>query len=116
MWCYKRGYKNQFYFEENKQTVENKKYTEYGIRFSIIPPPREEGCYVNVWYNESLVTTLYVTPSTPNTKPLIKNEGWVIFQDGDGVPHYRDHYKILNRLLLGKNKSHAGIVSVIFSH
>ena len=110
MFCYEGGYHKQFYFNEEKTTgkpgtnEENKTYIDHVIPFSIIPPPFENGCYVNVWHEQSLISKLLINVNAQNTT---ENEGWGIMNDGE---LWTNHYRIFNRQLFDRNHSKTGIV------
>ncbi len=109
MYCHEGGYLKQFYFREEREYSDKKTYIDYVIHFSIIPPPSENGCYVNVWHEKNLISTIVINLNTQNN---IKKEGWGIateYPKGIAYQNRRSHYRIFNRALMDRNNSKSGI-------
>ena len=102
--CYEGGFIKTFCFLEEKLiSPDNVTTTDYGIMFSIIPPPTNgKRCYINVWHEKRLLSTLYIDFSAFNhhrQQRPDKKSGWRILQDNVGFKYNRFHYRIFNRIL-----------------
>ena len=102
-YCYEAGYlKTFFFFEEKFVSSDNRTVYDYGIIFSIIPPPSAvTKCYINLWHEKRWVATFHIHFSelgsskdqTPQTQ-----QGWKIKQESVGFEYNRFHYRIFNRV------------------
>ena len=102
--CYEGGFIKTFCFlEENLISQDNVTITDYGIMFSIIPPPTHaKRCHINVWHEKRLLSTLYIDFSAFNhhrQQRPDKKSGWRILQDNVSLKYNRFHYRIFNRIL-----------------
>ena len=102
--CYEGGFIKTFCFlEENLISPDDVTITDYGIMFSIIPPPTHaKRCYINVWHEKRLLSTLYIDFSVFNhhrQQRPDKKSGWRILKDNVGFKYNRFHYRIFNRIL-----------------
>ena len=113
--CYEGGYIKTFcFFEEKFTSTENRTIADYGIMFSIIPPPSpSKGCFINVWHENSLLSTLRISFSgstSQKNKETDEQQGWRIAQDNVGFKYNRYHYRISNRVMLKDTRESKGIV------
>ena len=102
--CIKGGYqKTFFFFEEKFVSSDDGAVSDYGIVFSIIPPPSAmTKCYINLWYEQRRLATFDIHFSalgSPKDQRPHKQQGWKIKQENDGLKYNRFHYRIFNRVL-----------------
>ena len=101
--CYEAGYlKTFFFFEEKFVSSDNRTVSDYGIVFSIIPPPSAvTKCYINLWHEKRRLATFDIHFSalgSPKHQRQHKQQGWKIKQENVGSKYNRFHYRIFNRV------------------
>ena len=109
IFCHEGGYAKTFCFSKAPFTsTKNRTIVDYAISFSIIPPPSTaKGCFINVWYQTRLLSTLRIhfsVSTSQKNQEADEQQGWRIEQDNGGAPYNRYHYRIFNRVML-KNRS-----------